>query len=110
MWHQAKEAQPVFTDVFEVVNRFGRNVDNVAFAHGFFLSVAEDIALSIENKDFVFPVVRMVWRLGFWLEFEVAHSKIGRAVLSLNEPSYLDARFARVFVSNFTKVYSFKAQ
>lgn len=98
-----------FAYVFEVVHGVGWYEYGVAFACGFFLSVAVNAAFAVEDEDFVFPIVRMVRRFGAGLQFEVAHGKVWCAVFFRDEPSNFDARFARIFVLNIGKVHSLKA-
>jgi hypothetical protein len=49
------------------------------------------LAVAFENVDFVFPVVRVKWRMAFGLDLKEPHGRIRRAITFLDQPTYLYA-------------------
>ena len=75
--------------------------------------VAGYLAVAFEHVDFVFPIVRMQWRVAFRFKFEQAHGKIRGAIILFYQPSYFDAFsafFLHAFKFDFRVVNAFEAQ
>lgn len=56
--------------------RIWRYENHISGVRVSFFAFTCDLAVAFENIDFVFPVVRMKWRMTLGFDFEESHGKI----------------------------------